>query len=227
MPGEIRVLVTDYDRTVTDEDLQPDPACLNALARARRAGLTVIVVSGRTVSELEAFMGHIADGFVGDNGCYALFPEDGGTMTPLFEGAAPRFQELLGHIPSLSPGKGIASVLLEHEEDAREVLRKEGVEVDWIKNRDRVMMLPCGVHKGVGVEHVLERLNVPREQVAAAGDGENDLHLFDAAGYGIAVSNAVPELKKRADYVTEGWGGAGLAEWVRDVWFEEFRPAEG
>jgi hydroxymethylpyrimidine pyrophosphatase-like HAD family hydrolase len=46
------------------------------------------------------------------------------------------------------------------------------------------------------------------------GDAENDVALFKACGCGVAVGNAVPELKKVARLVTSRGSGAGVVELI-------------
>jgi hydroxymethylpyrimidine pyrophosphatase-like HAD family hydrolase len=46
----------------------------------------------------------------------------------------------------------------------------------------------------------------------AFGDGENDLELLDWAGYGVAVENAHPAVKARADFVCPSAEEEGVAQ---------------
>ena len=48
--------------------------------------------------------------------------------------------------------------------------------------------------------------------VVAVGDAENDHALLASAEFAVAVANAVPTLKQRADLVTAGAAGAGVRE---------------
>ena len=48
------------------------------------------------------------------------------------------------------------------------------------------------VSKGSGLVFVTERLGLERAGVVAFGDGENDVELLGAAGYGVAVGEAHP-----------------------------------
>ncbi|HEY9165209.1 MAG TPA: HAD family hydrolase [Candidatus Kryptonia bacterium] len=57
--------------------------------------------------------------------------------------------------------------------------------------------------KATGLVHLEKYLNIGKEQVAVIGDFRNDLEAFDRAGVGIAMKNAVWELKQKADLVTE------------------------
>ena len=56
-------------------------------------------------------------------------------------------------------------------------------------------IVPSGVNKQVGLDLLLEDLQLPREAVMAIGDGGNDLHIVSHAGIGVAMGNAVPEVR--------------------------------
>lgn len=56
---------------------------------------------------------------------------------------------------------------------------------------------------------LLPALNLTLAQVAVIGDDLPELPLFKACGYGIAVANAVDELKSVARFVTRRAGGDG------------------
>jgi Cof subfamily protein (haloacid dehalogenase superfamily) len=68
------------------------------------------------------------------------------------------------------------------------------------------------VSKGSGLQFVADRLGFTREQTVAFGDGENDLELIDWAGYGVAVDNADPVVKERADFVCPSVDEEGVAQ---------------
>ena len=59
-----------------------------------------------------------------------------------------------------------------------------------------------GADKGDAIRHVAERLGFSDDEVFAFGDGVNDLPMIVAAGHGVAMGNAVDELKAAAEYVT-------------------------
>ncbi|MDD2969447.1 MAG: Cof-type HAD-IIB family hydrolase [Lachnospiraceae bacterium] len=62
--------------------------------------------------------------------------------------------------------------------------------------------LPADSGKGEALKAVCEHLSIPINHCMAAGDAENDLTMIEAAGTGIAMANAEPELKEAADFVT-------------------------
>jgi hydroxymethylpyrimidine pyrophosphatase-like HAD family hydrolase len=46
-------------------------------------------------------------------------------------------------------------------------------------------------------------LKIKETRTAVLGDWYNDISLFKSKGIKVAVSNAIPELKKSADYVLD------------------------
>ena len=80
----------------------------------------------------------------------------------------------------------------------------------------------------LGIEHVfqdchhklpvfaklLEQLGLSPRQAAYIGDDVTDLPVMRYVGFGVAVANAVDEVKQHADYVTTRGGGSGA---VREV----------
>lgn len=68
--------------------------------------------------------------------------------------------------------------------------------------------------KGKALEFVRTRLGVAKEEVVAFGDGNNDLDLIEAAGLGVAVANATPEMKRKAAVVTAACNDDGVAQFL-------------
>ncbi|MHC4623759.1 MAG: KdsC family phosphatase [Planctomycetota bacterium] len=64
------------------------------------------------------------------------------------------------------------------------------------------------------LQKLLEQLHLSPDRVACVGDDVTDLPMIKYAGFGVAVANAVDEVKKNADYVTTHPGGRGA---VREV----------
>lgn len=69
-----------------------------------------------------------------------------------------------------------------------------------------------GAGKGDAVRDVAASLGVAIEDTYAFGDGINDLSMIKAAGHGIAMGNAVDELKEAAEYVTADIDKDGIAQ---------------
>jgi hydroxymethylpyrimidine pyrophosphatase-like HAD family hydrolase len=70
------------------------------------------------------------------------------------------------------------------------------------------------VNKATGLSVVLKEMRIDPEAVVAIGDAENDHAFLSMCGLGVAVDNALPMLKERADVVTQGARGAGVIELI-------------
>lgn len=75
-----------------------------------------------------------------------------------------------------------------------------------------VEMLDASVSKAAALAEVARRLSVPRDQVLAIGDSFNDLEMIRWAGVGVAMGNAHPEVRARADFVVATNMEEGVAE---------------
>lgn len=76
-----------------------------------------------------------------------------------------------------------------------------------------VDMVANGVNKGAALRALASIMGIPMEQTLALGDDENDIPLLQAAGLGVAMGNALDEVKGVADTVTganseDGWAAA-------------------
>lgn len=217
----MKALAVDYDRTLTNMDLVLEERALEALATARESGLKVIAISGRDLPFLQREIGHAVDLVVAENGCILHTP--GGAHPPSLTHDAPAV-DLEGVLACLNLpieyGNVIASADIEHLPLVQETLQAAGYDLDLIPNRDRFMILPQGIDKAAGLLAALKILGTPLRQTAAAGDGENDVPMLRESGYGIAVANAVPQLKAVADYITSREGGLGIAEWIEQEWMK-------
>lgn len=60
-----------------------------------------------------------------------------------------------------------------------------------------------GVDKATTIKAIEKALNYPHDHIFAFGDGENDITMIKEAGVGIAMGNAIDEVKAVADYITK------------------------
>jgi Cof subfamily protein (haloacid dehalogenase superfamily) len=68
------------------------------------------------------------------------------------------------------------------------------------------------VDKGLGLKRLGEYLGIKKEEIIACGDAGNDLSMVKYAGLGVAMDNAVPEVKEAADYITASNDEDGIAK---------------
>lgn len=75
--------------------------------------------------------------------------------------------------------------------------------------------MPPGVSKGAALTEYLADLGLDRDEVMAVGDSENDASMLSAAGFSVAMENAVPALKAQAHAVTGTNAEDGVAQAIR------------
>lgn len=93
------------------------------------------------------------------------------------------------------------------------IREKFGDRLELQQNTDvSVDITPPGIHKAVGLRHLLEKLGLKRGEVIAFGDADNDLAMLRYAGLSIATKNAIDEAKAIADYVTDDCNHDGVAK---------------
>jgi Cof subfamily protein (haloacid dehalogenase superfamily) len=73
-------------------------------------------------------------------------------------------------------------------------------------------VLPLGVNKAGALATLTQSLGISLEQVAAIGDGLNDLEMLNAVGLPIAMGNAVDVLKSKAKWIVRTNDEGGVAE---------------
>lgn len=87
-------------------------------------------------------------------------------------------------------------------------------------------MMNKEVDKGKGIEILSDLLGFKADEVMTFGDEENDFAMIEYAGIGVAMGNAVPELKLAAQYVTDSNNDHGIATALEKFVFSEQAAAE-
>ena len=77
---------------------------------------------------------------------------------------------------------------------------------------------PTGISKASGLQHVCDDLGISPQDVLAIGDGRNDKEMLAWAGRGVAMGQAVEEVRAAADDVTATVYDDGAAVEI-DRWF--------
>ncbi len=80
-----------------------------------------------------------------------------------------------------------------------------------------IEIVPKGIDKAAKLDELAHQLGLTSANVAAFGDGQNDLGMIRYAGLGIAMDNAFPEVKAAADFVTLSNDNDGVAHAIRTL----------
>lgn len=72
-----------------------------------------------------------------------------------------------------------------------------------------------GIDKARSLQRLLRYLGLDQKDLAACGDGYNDISMLEFAGFSAAMENGVPEAKKAADVITRSNEEDGVAWFVK------------
>jgi HAD superfamily hydrolase (TIGR01484 family) len=207
-------LACDYDGTLARDGRVPG-ATVAALERVRASGRKLLLVTGRQLEDLGSMFDRLDlfERVVAENGALLFHPADR-EQRVLAEPPPEAFVDGLRRlgVEPLAVGRVIVATSRPRETEVLAAIRDLGLELQVIFNKDAVMVLPPGVNKATGLLAALKELQLSFHNVVAVGDAENDHALLQACECGVAVANAVPTLRDRADMVTAGDHGRGVEE---------------
>jgi phosphoglycolate phosphatase (TIGR01487 family) len=208
-----RAIASDYDGTLA-RDGHVDRNTVAGLERVRESGRKLILVTGRELPSLRDVFSslHLFDWIVAENGALLHRPATGEErlLCPVAS------RELVANLRKqgvpLSVGQCIVATVRPHDGAVLLAIRELNLSLQIIFNKEAVMILPRGINKSTGLAAALTELGLACENVVGIGDAENDHELLSFCGCSVAVANAIPTLKQRADLVTGGSYGAGVME---------------
>jgi hypothetical protein len=212
-------LAAGFDGTLA-RDGRCDERCLDALRSLAATGRKLILVTGRVLRELlEIFPeARLFDYVVAENGAVMYHPAT--RQSAILAQAPPEIliQELQRRqVTPMSVGSSSITTLQTNEEEVRATLRKLELDCQTVANDGVLSVLPSGVDKAFGVQAALKELGLSAHNLAAIGDGENDLALFALAEHAAAVRNADAALKRAADRTTHGAWCDGFLELAHEL----------
>ncbi|HKR36106.1 MAG TPA: HAD-IIB family hydrolase [Steroidobacteraceae bacterium] len=221
-------LCCDYDGTIAHHGHVDEPT-LAALERLRESGRKLVLVTGRELDELQTVMPRL-DLFarvVAENGALLYRPETREEQ-PLDDPPPQSFVDKLVErgVGPISVGRVIVATWEPHENTVLKTIRDCGLELQVIFNKGAVMVLPAGVNKASGLRAALAELNLSRHNAVAVGDAENDHAFFNICECAVAVANALPAVKEKADIVTFADHGAGVAELIDEMLADDLASRE-
>ncbi|HET7501009.1 MAG TPA: HAD-IIB family hydrolase [Kofleriaceae bacterium] len=221
------VLAADYDGTLAHHG-RMDDAIWAALHRLRDSGRKAVMVTGRELDDLLAQLAEpeLFARIVAENGALIYDPATRESR-PLAEPPPARFVDELRArgVDRVATGRVIVASWEPHQDTILHAIRDLGLELQVIFNKGAVMVLPTGVNKATGLVAALSELGLSPHNAVGVGDAENDHALLVACECGVAVANALPALKDKADLVMTRDHGAGVAELIEQLIAEDLGRA--
>jgi phosphoglycolate phosphatase (TIGR01487 family) len=216
--AQIKAVVADIDGTLTDMQRR---ISTDAIIAIRKLPIPVVLASGNVICFMRA-----ASKLIGASD--AMIAETGGVIQVGYDSkpviladieecrrAAAMLQERFPVMEQLDARYRMSELAFRRAidvEKASELLEKEYPGLEIVDTKFALHLKHKSVNKGTGLVEVASAMGLEPRDFAALGDSANDLHMFNAAGMGLAVGSATPEVKAAADYVSEAPYGEGAAE---------------
>jgi hydroxymethylpyrimidine pyrophosphatase-like HAD family hydrolase len=209
-------LATDYDGTLARNG-RVDAETIAALKEVRKSGRKLILVTGRDLADLQRVFTELElfDLVVAENGALVFNPAKK-EQKPLAGPPSPAFVARLRElgVTPLAVGHTIVATWEPNETIVLKAIRDLELELHIIFNKGAVMVLPGNINKAWGLKRALKPLCLSLHNVVGIGDAENDQAFLTACGCAVAVENALPSVKEKADIVVADHG-VGVIELAR------------
>ena len=219
--SDIKAIVVDIDGTLTDMQRHISTEAIQAI---REMPIPVVLASGNVICFMRA-----ASKLIGAS--EAMIGETGGVIQVGYDAspvvladieecrrAAAMLKEHFPDMVQLDARYRMSELAFRRNIDLASAGKLLGEEYPGLEILDTMFALHLkhkSVNKGTGMVKIAGLMGLKPENFAAMGDSRNDLPMFRAASVGIAVGNALPELKAMATHVTTKSYGEGAAEGFR------------
>lgn len=207
-----RALACDFDGTLASADAIAGPV-KEALHAARRSGIRLILITGRTFFDLTRVCDclELFEVVVAENGAVLYWPTSGALRCNAPPPPEALRRELDRRGVAYQLGHVVVGATRGDEPAIRAALAASGVSLEIVYNRGFLMLLPTGVDKGSGIRRALQHLGLSHHDVLAIGDAENDLALFAACGWSACPGSAESAALRAADWIFPGHDGDAIA----------------
>ena len=206
-----RLIATDLDGTLLDPDRNISKANAESIKKAMSRGMHFVIATGRPIEGILHIAGQLD---LVRPGQYAIG----------FNGAV---------VYELNPLRQICSCSITGAQVKEMAIMAEKLKVNYHAFSTTRGLLASKPNQWTDVEMTLNKIGctwidfstIPddeefqkfmfcgsAEEVQAFGDELNDISMIEYAGLGVAMANAVPEVKKAADLITESNTEDGLAK---------------
>lgn len=223
--GAFRAVVTDVDGTLTDAERRLDPLAVAWVRRLRDRGLPVVLATGNVLPislALYRFLG-LAGPIVAENGGVICDPSPGRETV---ERLADRSVALRAYRTLRRSGLPVRRLFTDRWRES-EVALEPTVSVRAIRARlgdapvhvestgFAIHLMEPGAGKLPALARALAPLGLTPADCVVLGDGDNDVAMLRAAGFGISFPSGSPRARAAARYVTRAEFGAGFVEGLK------------
>jgi len=229
----VKAAATDIDGTLT-VSRNGYKLSLEAIRTLKKHGIPIILVSGNALSVVIGLSRYLGTSgpVLGENGCLIFYRGRKYHVTresavEVAKAISEKFREFIedswqNHYRELDFAFKIRSKYENKPyyvvSKIEEFLKAKGFShVKILFSGFTIYVAPKSCGKAKGLTFASKLLKIPLNEILGVGDGLNDIELLEAVGFPTTVSNADPELKRIAKYVTSKPSGAGFSEIVEQI----------
>ena len=208
-------IAVDIDGTLTNRKRALNCRAVEAL---RKVNIPVILATGNIscFARAAAKLIGVSDIVICENGGVVRFEYDGDDIVLGDKGKCMRALEILEEhfdIELLDFEYRKSEICLRRNFDIEEARKLvDGMGVKIVDSGFAYHIMDAEVSKGKALVYIAEKIGVKPGRFVVIGDSENDIDMFEVAGFGVAVANADERLKEVADLVTPSPDGDGVVE---------------
>lgn len=229
---DIKVIASDIDHTLTDNRGRISIKAIEKISYLEENGIRVVLLTSRdfmAASSLSTWMGSSGMVAAEDGGVVGGFeallsapPMVGDINKKIEEGLQVLRQTLGDHVIVYNwPGRLVSYVLARSKDyttdEGNAILAEHGLGVQLLDSGVAYLLVDASCDKGRGLRELAKMMGLSPNNFAAIGDNFNDLPMFNAAGYSIAVGNAPEAVKQQVDYTCQACYGDGFCEGVDHI----------
>jgi phosphoglycolate phosphatase (TIGR01487 family) len=224
--GPFRLVVTDVDGTLTDASRRLDPDAVRAVREVEDRGIPVVLATGNVLPIALAL--HRSLALTGP-----IVAENGGIVWWKAEDGKDRVQPLADRSVALDAYRALVrarlpvrrlftdrwretEVALEPTVPLAALRRALGRRAVTVESTGfAVHLIERGAGKAAAVGRVVRPLGLTLADAVVLGDGDNDVRMLRAAGFGVSFPSASPRARAAADYVTRRSYARGFVEGLK------------
>jgi phosphoglycolate phosphatase len=225
-PGGFRAVVTDVDGTLTDATRRLDPTAIAYVRKVEDAGFPVILATGNVLPVALALYRSL--GLSGP-----IVAENGGMLYRKTADGRDEVERLADPRPSLAAYRALrahglparrlftdrwreSEVALEPTlsvGEIRRVLRGHPVHVE--STGYAIHLMQRGRGKLPALRRALGELDLAPRDCVILGDGDNDVAMLEAAGFGVSFASGSVGARRAARYVSSAEFAEGFVEGLK------------